>query len=545
MSLPAVVTLEALSYGALFLALVLSLLVIQRCSEDWDIRDAVRDRFVLGLPWGTLLLTAGLLGVYYLLQGGGRPGGPVVVGFRSWSLWYPQGMFFSSFTHASEGHLMGNLTAALVFGSLAEYAWGHYPTEATGSIADRLDTPGKRIGVFVAGVVVLGIVSSLTVPGAVIGFSGLVFAFAGVALVTHPVLAVGGILGIEMVRLLRRAVLFPVTTHRAQTQFITPSWADVALQGHLFGLLVGVFIGLAIIHVTSRRPTLRYVWFAVVAFAVSRSIWAVYWFLGGDRFVLYRALGTALVLTLGVLVAVAVVSTDRPLLNRIDLSVRDTAIGLLVCVVLALVLVGVPYNLISVTPGEEVDTGIQIEDYTVTYVEDVPDRYIASLSIPGFESAQEVNVSGVVVASDERNAWEHTVSANRLAFDGDATVVVGDATWRETVTINRTAWRFNDDNSTYRIWGTYQGERTELYAAEPARSDVVLVNHTLGIRPADEWYEVTLEQDGEVLAFEEVPRTNQTVQLREITFERDNQTLVARHDGTEIPLAKYEPHGRN
>lgn len=175
------------SLGALFLSLAFAAFVLRRSGTENRLVAGLRERFVFGIPWGTVIVLAAVYALYYLLQGGGQDGGPVITGFRSWSLWYPQGTIFSSFAHASESHLLGNLFGALAFAPIAEYAWRHYPDEAVESTEGWRGNPYARIAVFVVGVFAVGLLGSVIVPGAVIGFSGVVFAFAGFALVTFPI----------------------------------------------------------------------------------------------------------------------------------------------------------------------------------------------------------------------------------------------------------------------------------------------------------------------------------------------------------------------
>jgi len=232
--------LDPLSLVALLGAGVVSLFLLRASHSEDRPTDRLRRRFVLGVPWGTLVSVAGVLVVYVVLQGGGQSGGPVVVGFRSWGFGYPLGMLTAAFAHASESHVTGNLLGTVVFAPIAEYTWSHYPTErGSHSFGDWRTNPFVRIGLFVLGVVLVGLATSFFTPGALIGFSGVVFAFGGVAVVTRPLLAVVGLLAERVVRLTYSAVLDPVSFARASEQFVSPSWADIAIQGHALGLFLG------------------------------------------------------------------------------------------------------------------------------------------------------------------------------------------------------------------------------------------------------------------------------------------------------------------
>lgn len=526
------------SFGLLAGAIVLSVLVVTRLDEGDNPLDLVRERFVLGIPWGTLLVVLGVLAVYFLAQGGGKDGGPIVAGFRSWSFWYPQGMVFSSFAHASESHVTGNLFGTLAFAPLVEYVWGHYPRKDDSQSWQA--NPYARIALFVVAVGIIGVLGSLFVPGAVIGFSGVVFAFAGFAVVAMPLATIVAMLAISVVRLVWEAINSPVIVAQAQPRFVSPSWADVALQGHTFGFLVGVLLAVALLRYRDQWPRLRYVFLAAIIFAVSRSMYAIYWFAGSDRWILYRALGTAAVFVLASLVATAVVRDDRILVSSIDLSLREVAIGLLLAVVLALALAAVPYNLVTVSPGEDVEDGLDVRDFTIAYVDGGEDQYISSVRVPYLRESLSVDVSGVIVASDRRNAWEVAISSNQLAFEGERTIPVGDATWRETVVVNRTAWEFVGGNTTYKVFARHEENPGQLlHTSEPAVSDVRINDSRIAIFPSHDFYDLVVFRNESVLGSERIPNSGESVTIEGITFDRSDNDLVARHDGTVVRLATY------
>jgi membrane associated rhomboid family serine protease len=534
------------SLGALIFALLVSVIVVTRFSERSDLIAPLRKRFVLGVPWGTAIVVVAVYAFYHLVQGGGEPGGPIITGFRSWSLWYPQSMVFSSFAHASKGHLISNLLGTVAFAPIAEYAFSHYPTErGTQTFTSWRTNPFARIVFFVVTVVLVGLLGSLLVPGAVIGFSGVVFAFAGFAIVTRPLASVLAILGIRVVSLVRRAFLDPFSVAVAEPRFISPSWANTALQGHVFGLFVGVMLAGALVHRRTESPNLQYVWFAALVFAVSRSMHAIYWYLTADRFVFFRGIGTAAVLLLASIITLVVLRPDRPLVPRLDLSVRKTAFMLLLAVVCALALVGIPYNLVSVTPGEEVENGVDVNDYTVTYAEAIDDRYVAALEIPVVRESLSVNVSGVIVASEKRNSWEVATTKQRLAFSGRSVIALGDATWRELVVVNRTEWILAGENGTYKVFGRQVGEdRKLLFAADPAQASPTINGSRISIAPAEDFYAIVVERDNESIGVERIPAHNESVEIGSITFVREETKLFAVHERTRIQIAQYLENGR-
>jgi len=526
--------LEAASLLGLGVALAVALATLVRFGGDW--LDPLRERFVLGVPWGTATVVVGLSLVYYLVQGGGD--GPIVQGFRSWSVWYPQGTLFSSFAHASDGHLRGNVFGTLAFAPIVEFAWRHHPTPGA-----RIERPAARIGAFVGAVVLVGLAGAVFVPGAIIGFSGVVFAFAGFALVVRPLATVLAILGIRAVRLVYSGFTDPLVVATASPRFVSPSWAGTALQGHLFGVLVGVLLGIALLRTGGDRPQLEYVFFAALVFAVSRSLHAVYWYLGADEFVLFQAAGVAGVVLFATLVAVATLPADRRL--GVGPPPATVAVGLLVAVVALLGVAGLAYSLVTVSPGEDVEGGIEVEDYTVAYVDGVEDRYIGAVEVPGLGSPLSATTSGVVVASDRRNVWGVDVTAGELAFDGRARVAVGDATWRETVFIDRTEWSFLDGNSTYRVEGFHDDRWQLLHLDSPAVGEFRLDNATLAIHPTEAGYDLHVNRDGSTVATLPVPEDGETVTVGSITVERVDDDLVASQGDTALRVAQFERSGRD
>jgi membrane associated rhomboid family serine protease len=538
--------LELVSLGLLLVALLVSGVVLTRYSEDDRLLAPLRKRFVLGVPWGTVIVIVLVYAVFRFVQGGNEFGGPVVVGFRSWSLWYPQGLVFSSFSHASRSHVIGNLLGTLAFAPIAEYAWSHYPRQrGRQSFASWRTNPFVRIGIFVVAVLVVGLAGALLVPGAVIGFSGVVFAFAGFAIVTRPIATVLATLGIQAVSLLRQAFRTPFEVAVAEPQVVTPSWANTALQGHLFGLLVGVVLAALLVQYHDEWPKLRYIWFGALVFAVSRSMHAVYWYNGADEFVFFRAIGTAGVLVMASLVALSVLAWEHPLSRDADLTAGHVALGLLLSVLVALSLVGVPFNLVPVSPGEPTADGIEVRDYTVDYVENAENRYISALEVPVVRESLTVNMSGVIVTSDAHNAWALETSREQLRQYGESLVVLGDATWRDTVYINRTEWEVAGENTTYKVYGSDGDDpRRLLYTADLAVAEPVVNGSRIGVVPTEEFYEVFVAANESLLGRAEIPEHNETVTVAGITFAREHERLYAIHERTRIPIATYRTGGK-
>ncbi len=300
------------------LAVALSIAIVRRLDGSprrW--RDVLRERLYLGVPWGTLVTIAFVLSVYLFVQDGiSAFRDPVVVPYRAWSYLYPLGMATAAFSHASSGHLIGNLVGTVIAAPIAEYAWGHYPRERGGS-RRWLDRPRVRaFVVFPLAVVGVGLATSLFALGPVIGFSGVVFAFAGFAIVRYPIVTLVATVGLQSVAItLYNALRTPILEYVARPRPPSPpGWATTAIQGHALGFLVGFLLAAAVFHRRGYRPDPFRLWIAVVIYAFSKSLWAIYWFRGEGTYVLFRGPGVAIVLTLAVVVTLAVTASDRPLL---------------------------------------------------------------------------------------------------------------------------------------------------------------------------------------------------------------------------------------
>jgi len=156
--------------------------------EDHGLLVRLRRRFVLGVPWGTVVTVLGVLAVYLFVQGGYTHWyRPVVIPFRAWSYLAPLGMLTAGFAHAGPGHLLGNLFGTVALAPIVEYAFGHFPRERGASSFGSLQTNPyvRALLVFPATVAIVGVTLTLFTLGPVIGFSGVVFAFAGFALVRY------------------------------------------------------------------------------------------------------------------------------------------------------------------------------------------------------------------------------------------------------------------------------------------------------------------------------------------------------------------------
>jgi membrane associated rhomboid family serine protease len=523
------------------------LYALARPGGRWGRR--LRSRFVLGVPWGSLAV-ATLVVLFYLVPQGGLQHWfrPLVIPYRAWSYFYPLGILTAGFAHSGPGHLIGNLLGTFTFGVLAEYAWSHFPTRrGSQSFRSLREDPRARIAAFVIGTLATGIVMGAFSLGPVIGFSGVVFAYAGFALVRHPLASVGVLLAGDLLNLLYRALRQPTLTTTPGPSFSTPFWAEIAIQGHAIGFFSGALLGALLLGRRDARASPALVWLAALLFAVDRGLWAVYSFGAGGSFTLYRAGGVALLFLIAALVASGAGATARDLVASIDLSRREAALGLLACVFVALSLVAVPYNLLAIADGGsglDDATGVEAGDYTVYYAEDVPDRFVTAFDVPGVPTSN-VTVSGAIVVSERRNIWWEQESKRRIAFDGTRRIQVGGPTYRRTVVVNRTGWSAVGAGRTYRIRLRVDDEPWRFaHRSDPVTANPTVAGRNVTIEPlagrADDpnAFRVNVTAGNVSLGRSPIPTNGSRVEVGGLRLVREQRALYAVRNGTRVQVAR-------
>lgn len=329
-------------------------------------RVAAADRLRYGVPWGTGIAVAVVVGFYLFAQGGLRHwDDPVALAFVTWSYFYPTGMLTSGIAHASPEHLLSNVTATVVFGAIAEYVWGHYapaprsgdgaapqtreagtPTaEPGGDPSDRPDRrtdggardlagrPWVRVGAFSAALLAVAFLTAAFSLGPALGFSGAVFALVGFAVVAAPLAAVVAVVVSVALSVLLDALLEPVVRETVSVgPPVPPDWASIAFQAHLLGFLIGAVAAVALLSRRGRRPSFAAPAFGVLAVGMVQALWLLVWPGGVDEYVLYRGIGAVVVVALALVIAGAAAGSDRRLprpLARFDRvpSRRTLALG--------------------------------------------------------------------------------------------------------------------------------------------------------------------------------------------------------------------------
>ncbi len=583
---------------------------IHRPAQRW--RDVARARLVYGIPWGSLVVIVFVLAVYLFVQSGLADfDDPVTIPFRTWSYFYPLGMATASFSHAGPGHLIGNLAGTAVVAPIAEYAWGHYPDERDPVRTDSwaADPRVRAIVVFPLVVIGVGLGMSLFGLGPVIGFSGVVFALAGFALVQYPIVTIVATLGVQDVVLrLYYALQEPIRVYTAEpSPPSAPSWASIAIQGHALGLFVGFVLGIALLRRRHSRPDPLRLWLAVLLFGFSKGLWAIYWFGGENTFVLYQGPGVAVVSILALVVTLSMTASDTPLLSprlrqlvahsddgtaqaattgplsverplELAGSARDRVVtahlervrelasetssdrdaGLLstltrrrvalLAVVGVLAILGgiaVPTNFLVVDDATaSSDSALQIQDYTIEYVEGVPNEYVSGIGIEAIESDEGLESSGVIVASERREIWLEVISTQRLAFTGEETVTVGGPGWREAVHVERNGWDPVGNDTVYQVWLWEDGDGRQLaYESNDSQADVRIAGQNVTIGTDDGTFDLAVNaSENTATATTLIPAENETTTAGGLTFERDEETIYAAADGTRVAIASKETY---
>lgn len=522
--------------------------------DEWG--KTLRGRFAMGVPWGTLLAATVVLVVYLFVQGGFEHWyRPTVIPFRAWSYFYPLGILMSGFAHVGPGHLIGNLTGVLTLGTVAEYVWGHFPTEGGTATFSSLETnPWARALGFAGGILAMGVVTGVFSLGPVIGFSGVVFALAGFALVRYPLATVLALVGADALEVMYRALVSPTVVREARPQFVMPWWAQIAIHGHALGLLIGVLAGAGLLWYRGVRPSPLRLWVGGLLVAVEQSLWAVYWFRGSSTFVLFRGFGTGLVFVLAALITVGITASDRSLIphgwalgrfpiSRLDVGRRTAALAVVLLVTVALAGVAVPTNLTTVDDTPPGDASIPVRDYTVTYTEGVTNQQVFVINVSAFGETTKVPTSGVIVTNGKREVWTTTVTKARLAFAGRATVRLGGLGWRSTIHVRRTGWTVTGGPAVYKVHLRRDGERSRVtFTSDPAEAGPVIAGHNISLAPAEREFTIVVSRNNTTLARAPIPDVNGTVTLGGITFRRHENRLVAIHDGTRVEIASEETY---
>jgi hypothetical protein len=220
------------------------------------------------------------------------------------------------------------------------------------------------------------------------------------------------------------------------------------------------------------------------------------------------------------------------------------ALVLLVAALVVLSATAVPFGFATVSGDLPDDAAtVEVRDYTVTYVENVPNQYASVLegvSLFGLSyDADTVQSSGVVVFSEQRRVWIQQVSKGRLAHSGHATVRVGGLGWREAVYADREGWSLVGNGSTYTVTLRPSGGQPRLaYAADAVRAEPVVAGRNVSIRPSETGFELLVSRDSETLGTAPVPLASNQTTVGGLTFNRTGRQLFAVRNDTRVRVAQ-------
>ena len=546
----------------------------------------LQDRFILGVPWGTILTIVFVSLVYLFLQDGlTHWRRPITIPFRAWSYFYPLGMLTAAFTHNGPGHLLGNLFGTLAVAPLAEYAWGHFPharRAQSSSYSSIRMNPYARVLAVPCTAVIVGLIGTVFGLGPVIGFSGVVFAFVGFAVIIYPLGTALALIGADAIGVFITAVQSPTLTAGGRSAYLSPWWADIAIQGHALGLLMGVLLGLVVIRSRQldeqSRPRALRLWVGVVLVGIQQSLWAVYWYRGGDTYVLYRAVGVALVIILAVVVTIAVMTNLNTRVHAGTSTNTDTgppvsrdnknenhglngkwrvATGVLLITTAALAGPAIPYNLYTTDNESLPGDTVVVRDYKLTYAEGVENGLVSAFNLTAFGETTTVTTSGVIIQSADRGIWTTAVSTGRLAFAGQSTVSLGGPGWRTPVHISRTGWTAGGNGTAYRVNASIGNapttnrdagkttkqlrSQTVLYLSDPVTAAPQLANKTVTIVPKKTTYELRVNASNRTKTAP-LPPTNTSVTISGLQFERKSKIIYVSYEQTRIALFEAETY---
>lgn len=529
------------------IALVLSFLLVRfldRPGGRWGRR--LRSRLLMGVPWGTLVTVLLVAVVYLALQQGYQsPRNPLHIPFTSWSYFYPLGILTAPFSHQSLGHVTGNLLGTLALAPLAEYAFSHFPRRrGSSAFATWKSNPYVRAFlVFPAGVVGIGLVTSLFAWGPIIGFSGVVFAFAGFALVRFPLATVVALTGRDLIGTLYNVLRDPVITGSTSSSFGPPWWAGIAIQGHLLGFLVGALLATAVLATRSKRerPSALRLWTGGLLVGSNMTLWAVWWYRDAGGFVLYRGVGVVLIIAVTIVIAVAVRASDRSIVGSV--TKRQLAIAVLALPVLTMGFVAVPLNSTVITDEATPGQPVRVDGYEVTYAEDVQNQRVGAINLTAFGETTRVNASGVIVANPDRTVWTEAISKGRLAFGGKRTTKVGGIGESTTITATRAGWDTVGGPPAYQISLQPDGEtETWVYASDPATAAPIIGGENVTIRPERGEFYVAVTRNEQTIDEARMPDRNASITLGSLTLDRrEGRLLVIRND-TRVTVAEKETY---
>ncbi|AGN02908.1 hypothetical protein L593_14870 [Salinarchaeum sp. Harcht-Bsk1] len=526
-------------------------------------RARLEDRFVLGVPWGTVLVVGSVVAFYLFAQSGlTHWSDPVVYAFVSWSYFYPLGLVTAGFSHGSPAHLIGNMTGTLALAPIAEYAWSHYPrstydsdgdpqsggadAETDGGDDEPWDTddellPDQPTGsaarsfverplvralvLFPGALFAIALLTSVYSLGPGLGFSGAVYGIIGFAVVYYPLRTVVGVVAASALGVVWNALANPIVRGTVSSGPPSPpSWAGIGFQAHALGFLLGAFAALALLTKRNRIPSTQRVFFGLVGIGLAMSLWLVVWPGGDDVFYLYRGAGVVALLVVTGLVTVAATSTR----SSSWLTKRKGAIGALVLLTVLLALPTVLFGIVAVDDaGIEQSQAIEIQDYTVAYANNTTSGHVPGVDLgEGTEEIFANEVSGVVLISEDREIWTRVVRPDALAHSGNETVVVGGPGWRETVRAQRTGWNVAGNETAFVVDLHHDDETVRSFTSDPLTAGARIDGHAVTVVPTRDAFELRVSNADGTAETVAIPDGNGSTTLGGITITSETEDGV-------------------
>ena len=526
---------EQASYLVLSVALVTLALVgyWTRPGVLHELLRLSRQRLLYGLPLGTFVIVSVNVVFYLFAQRAYAGGDLLTIPYFSWSYGYPLGFLTAPIGHASVSHILGNLLATLVFAPVAEYVVGHKGSRRPLLRALVLiPLAWYAVGVFIA-------VFSL---GPSIGFSGVLFFFFGFVVVFYPVVSVGLIVVSSVFRTVVGALRSPVSVESTVEAVTTPSWANIAVDAHALGFLLGVGLAVLFARRTERRIDGYRVGAAVLFVGLAQGLHLV-WIADGSSYVLYRGIGVALVAVLALLAAytATIESSAPPVLNMEELPARRAlSVAALALPVVLLCGVGFVTGFGTVSTVDDVEA-VDVGGYSVWYGENVQNERVFSIPFIEFTPANFTS-SGVIVTSDERGIWRREVSARQLRLNPNTRFLVGGPTWDEEVQVERVGITSPTGNSAYSVFVSAGNESRAVFDSSSADTSVTIDGWSLGLSVTDGNRAVTMERGDRRRV---VYLGSQPTEVEGVTFEVDERRVVALRGNTTVLVGAIDGARKN
>jgi len=526
---------EQASYAVLSVALVALALAAYwaRPYVLYELLRLSRKRLVYGLPLGTFVII-GINAVFYLFAQRAYVGGDLLtIPYFSWSYGYPLGFLTAPIGHANDSHILGNLLTTLVFGPVAEYVVGHK--------GSRRPLLRALVGIPLTWYAV-GIFISVFSLGPSIGFSGVLFFFFGFVVVFYPVVSVGLIVASSVFRTVIGALRSPVSVESTVETVSTPAWANIAVDAHALGFLLGVGIAVLFARRTERDVDGYRVGAAVLLVGLAQGLHLV-WVADGSSYILYRGIGAAVVVVLALFTAYgsAVESSAPPALSMEELPARRAlSVAALAIPLVLLCGIGFVTGFGAVSTVDDVET-VEVGDYSVWYGENVENERVFSIPFIEYTPANFTS-SGVIVTSDERGIWRQEASVRQLRSNPNRDFLVGGLTWEEEVRVERVGMTSPTGNSAYTVFVSAGNESRPVFDSSPAGTDVTLDGWSIGLSVTDGERAATMEREGERRV---VYVGSQPTEVEGVTFEVEERRVVASQENTSVIVGRIDGARRN